>query len=134
MAALPMHEPLSDDLRRFILTSVPSVPYLEAILQFHAPPRAPRSAASLAAVLYIGEPAAQALITALAVAGIVRKLPHDAEDRHEYAPAEPAMAAMIDRLVRAYTSDLVGVTRLIHDATQRSAQRFSDAFKFGKGS
>lgn len=128
------HEPLSDDLRRFIFTSIPSVPYLEAILQFRAPPRRALSPAKLGAALYVGEAAARDLIAAMMAAGIVRSVSNRADELYEYESSDPTLDSLIEKLVRAYTGDLVGVTRLIHDGTQRSAQRFSDAFKFTKGS
>ena len=51
-----------------------------------------------------------------------------------FAPRDDALAVMIERLARAYEADLIGVTKLIHDRTQKSAQRFSEAFKWRKDS
>ena len=36
MASTPMRIPIPDDVHRFVLTSVPSVPYLEAMFAQHA--------------------------------------------------------------------------------------------------
>ena len=136
-----MHEPLGDDLRRFILTSIPSVPYLEAMLQLHRARPLGHTSATLAAAIYVSEAAASALLQGLAAAGVARVAkaagtPASGGDAplFEYAPTDAALAASIDALAGAYSRDLVGVTRLIHDSTQRSAMHFADAFKFKKGS
>jgi hypothetical protein len=39
---------------------------------------------------------------------------------------------MLDRLAALYSSDTVGITQLVHDATQRSAHRFASAFNIRK--
>ena len=51
--------PISEELRRFILTSVPSVPFLEALLLLRASPGQHWSGAMLARRLYIAERTAQ---------------------------------------------------------------------------
>ncbi|UUX94758.1 hypothetical protein [Aquabacterium sp. J223] len=120
---------LPEDLQRFILVSVPSVPYLEALLLMRNGPPSGCSAAELARSLYIADRPAADLLAALAAAGVVA--PADAAGRFRYAPA-PALAAMLDRLAEAYAQDLIAVTRLIHDGVHRNAQRFADAFRLRK--
>lgn len=121
---------LPADLRRFILTSIPSVPYLEALLLLRAEPSRPWNAGALARRLYLGEPAAAALLAALADAGIaaVQAEPPG----HLYRPANPELAAMLDRLAAFYAADLVAVTDLIHMRVDKRAQQFADAFRWRK--
>jgi hypothetical protein len=123
--------PIPDDVRRFVLTSVPSVPYLEAALLLHGQPGQARSVAEVAARLYVPERTAAELLRALCNAGILQctEVP---EPRYQYSPNDAALAAAMDALARVYAENLVGITTLIHDATQRSAQRFSDAFRLRK--
>lgn len=116
---------MSPDLKRFILTSIPSVPHLEAVLLMHAQPGQRRSAAEVGARLYVPEQVAVNLLQSLCDAGL---LCCD-EGQYRYEPGNPALDGLLDTLARAYAEDLVGVTKLIHDATQRTAQRFADAFK-----
>jgi Mn-dependent DtxR family transcriptional regulator len=123
-----MKDEIEDDVRRFILTSIPSVPYLEAMLQFQRRPDAPQSAGDIAGALYVSVATAQELLAALSAAGIVRE---DEGGRYRYAP-EAALAAALSRLAEVYARNLVGVTELIHDTTQRSAQRFAEAFRLRK--
>ena len=127
------YKDLPDDVRRFILTSVPSVPYLEAVLLLRADPRAPWDAAAVARRLYLPEPAAGELLRALASAGIAQPYP-ETPAAFGYEPATPELAAMLDAVAKAYGANLVKVTDLIHSRVDRRAQQFADAFRWRKDS
>ena len=122
-----------EDLRRFILTSVPSVPFVEALLIFRdaAVPAggAPVTIEALARRLYVGERQAAEILEQLRVARFVETLPEGTG--HRYAP-EPDLAPLLDQLAAAYRTHLVEVTALIHSRTGRMAQQFADAFKLRK--
>ena len=120
---------IPDEVRRFILTSIPSVPYLEALLLLRAEPRQHWDAHRLAGRLYIGEPQASALLQAMQQAGVTQ--PQD-DGRFSYGPAQPELGALIARLADAYAQDLVGVTDLIHSRVDKRAQQFADAFRWKK--
>ncbi|HWI81285.1 hypothetical protein [Ramlibacter sp.] len=122
---------LPDDVRRFILTSVPSVPYLEAILLLRAEPDTAWPIPAVARRLYLAEPVAAQLLQALAGAGIARTEP-GAPDVFLYRPASPELAAMLDAVAGAYSANLVQVTDLIHSRVDRRAQQFADAFRWRK--
>ena len=68
-----MRPDLPQDLRRFILTSIPSVPYLEALLLLRAEPQRSWSAAEAARRLYLPEQRGTELLTELVSAGVVRQ-------------------------------------------------------------
>jgi hypothetical protein len=121
---------IPEDVRRFVLTSIPSVPYLEALLLLRAH-RAPLDAATLAARLYIGEDRAATLIHALRDARLVTP-EGDAAGAFRYAPASPELDALVARVAACYATHLLAVTRLIHSNTERKARRFADAFKLRK--
>lgn len=124
---------LADDLRRFILTSIVSVPYLEAMLLLRNEPEQPWDKARLAQRLYMDEKRASELLALLLQAGVMRvaepELPSFC-----YAPATSELRVIIDRLAQAYSAHLVEVTHLIHSTTNRQAQQFADAFKWRKES
>lgn len=123
--------PISDDVRRFVLANIPSVPHLEAALLLRGQPGQEHAVADVAARLYVPERSAAELLKALGAAGILQ-CSEGAEPRYRYAPKDASIATVMDDLARTYAADLVGVTTLIHNATQRSAQRFSDAFRLRK--
>jgi hypothetical protein len=119
--------PIDDELRRFVVASVPSVAHLEAVLLFRRR-ASTRTIAEAALELYISERAAAEVLRALVDTGV---LSHEG-DAFGYAPRDARMAALLDRLAEAYAADLVLVTNLIHDRTHRNARRFADAFKLRK--
>ncbi len=120
--------PIPDAVRRFILTSVPSVPFLEAARLFRSAPGVAHTRDSVAAALYVSSTSAQKLLGELAGAGIVR----DEAGVYRYAPRDSDLDQALQQLFECYEGDLIGVTHLIHDSTQRSAERFSNAFRFRK--
>jgi hypothetical protein len=122
---------LSADLRRFILTSIASVPHLEAALLLHAQPGTGRTAAEVSARLYVPQRVAEDVLKGLCSAGILR-CDDAAETRYRFEPGSESLDPLLAELARAYADDLVGVTKLIHDATQKNAVRFADAFKLRK--
>lgn len=87
-----------------------------------------RSVGEVAQALYVQDSAAAGLLASLLKNGILAQ----SGDRFSYAPRDASLALAMDALAKAYFSDLIGVTRLIHDATQKSATRFADAFKLRK--
>jgi hypothetical protein len=125
---------LSEEIRRFILTSVPSVPYLEAILLLRTDPDAGWDVRRLAARLYVAERQAAELLTALAAAGIARGEDHEETPLFRYAPATDELRERLDALAQAYSANLVGVTDLIHSRVDKRAQQFADAFRLRKDS
>jgi len=119
--------PIPDDLRRFILTSVPSVPYLEAMLLLRSESGTGWTAPSLARRLYLPEARAAELLAQLKAAAVVSA----AAPTFTYAPG-PDLASMLDRLAELYAADLVAVTDLIHSSVDRRAFQFADAFRLRK--
>jgi hypothetical protein len=126
-------EPIPEDLRRFILTSVRSVPFVEALLLFRAAGAAPMDTRTLAQRLYMPEANAAELGKELHAAGILAAVPQVA-NCYLYQPASPELAAMLDMLAAFYASHLVDVTQLIHSVSARRALQFADAFKLRKDS
>jgi hypothetical protein len=119
--------PIPDDVRRFVLTSIPSVAYLEAALLFSRSPQRRWVADEVAKALYLQPRAAAELLESLCAAGLVA-----CEDAQYWYAPDPELAQCIVRVAESYHANLVGVTNLIHSTTQKSAVRFADAFKLRK--
>ena len=126
-------EPIPDDLRRFILTSVPSVPFVEAMLLFMAHPERAVPVDEIARGLYVPLATAAQVVDALRDAHIVAADPANMEGSR-FAPATPELESMLRQLADVYSRDLIGVTDLIHSRTARRAQQFADAFRLRKDS
>jgi hypothetical protein len=126
-------EPIPDELRRFILTSVPSVPFMEAMLLFMARRGVALEVADIAKGLYMPGAAAADIVQALHAAHIVEPAAPGATT-YRFAPATEELGCMLAHLAAIYAHDLIGVTDLIHSRTGRKAQQFADAFKLRKDS
>ena len=124
---------IPEDIRRFVLTSIPSVPHLEALLLLRGTP-APWSSAAVAERLYLGEKLATGLLDDLCSSGMARCEGADASGSYWYQPASDLLAGTIDSLADFYARHLVEITHLIHSKHDRKAQQFADAFKWRKDS
>lgn len=121
-------EPIPEDVRRFILTSIPSVPYLEAMLLLRVDADKPWDAKRVAQRLYLNEKAVEQLLADLCSAQILVCT----DDLYRYQPASDDLRDMIGRVARVYARNLVGITDLIHSEMSKKAQQFADAFKWRK--
>jgi hypothetical protein len=124
--------PIPEDVRRFVLTSIPSVPFLEALLLLRADPAQQWQREMLARRLYTRDKVAQALLDELCMAGMAAPCPAPQEHCYRYQPASPALQARIDQLADLYSKHLVEVTLLIHSSLDRKAHQFADAFRLRK--
>lgn len=118
--------PVPDEVRRFILTSIPSVPYLEALLLLRSQPAQSWEAAVVARRLYVAESHAVGLLQALREAGFAEV----GEDRYRFSPTPGSLPGLIDALAQTYSANLREVTELIHSGVDKRALQFADAFRW----
>jgi hypothetical protein len=124
--------PIPDEVRRFVLTSVLSVPFLEAALLLRAEADTLWDAERLSQRLYVSKRHAAELLEQLAAAGFI--VPAEKTRSWTWGP-QAALAAVIEQLAVVYAQDLVGVTELIHargEIGETRARQFADAFRFRK--
>jgi hypothetical protein len=124
-------EAIPEDVRRFILTSVSSVPFLEALLLMRNAPEQAWDSLSVAKRLYISDKAAAELLAELNAFGVVAVTESDG-GFYRYHPTSDDLRELIDRLAEIYAKNLIEVTNIIHSKTGKRAQRFADAFKWRK--
>lgn len=131
---------IPDEVRRFILTSIASVPYLEAMLLLRGAPEDEWDSKRVAQRLYVSEKVAAELLSSLYDSGLLvlsDKSPALGEAQpplYCYRPMSDALAAIIDQLAEVYAKNLIGVTNLIHANSGIKVQQFADAFKWRKES
>ncbi|CUI02705.1 hypothetical protein [Massilia antarctica] len=122
-------QPIPEELRRFLLTSIASVPHLEALLLLRTSAQRDWSAQAVAERLYIGDQLAVTLLADLSRAGMTVTLRHaGSEPVFRYQPATAALGRVIDALADLYGRRLVDVTHLIHSKLERRAKQLADAF------
>src|SRR6478735_11513494 len=119
-----------EEVRRFLLGAIPSVPHLEALLLLHADPARGWDAPGLGARLYLDAGRAGQLLADLARAGLAVVT----AGSFRFAPSEASLVAVVDAVARTYGRHLVEVAELIHAARDHKAQRFADAFLLRKDS
>ena len=119
---------IPDELRRFILTSIPSVPFVEAVLLFMSQAGLSLDASLVARRLYMPEADAAQLVSQVAGAGII-----EADgSAWRFAPQSKDLDRVLHLLAAYYSSHLIEVTDLIHSRSARQAQQFADAFRIRK--
>jgi hypothetical protein len=116
---------LAEDVRRFILTSVASVPHLEALLLLRRERELEWDPTMLARRLYIPEKTARGLLADLAEAGFAN-CGNAGAPAYRFRPSTPEQDDIVRRVAEAYASNLIEVTNLIHG---RSALLFAEAFR-----
>ena len=121
---------LPPDITRFVLTSIPSVPHLEAMLLLHQDAVVSWCAKDLGQRLYIPEKNAEALLQELTE---VEMLIYDGDTQtYRFSPASAALRELIDKLAVVYTKNIVEISNLIHSKSSSQVQQFADAFKLRK--
>ena len=117
---------IPDEIRRFIVLCIPSVPFLEALLLLREYRNRTWDAAAVAARLYLDPRAAGALLDDLVRARLAL---HDGDDATvcRYAPETAELAALVDDLADVYRHNLIEVSTLIHSKGSRKAAVFADA-------
>lgn len=128
---------IPEDIQRFILLGIPSVPYLEALLLMRSDPARTWTCQDLARRLYLTEKAAASVLADLAAAGVtvtvMEGIDGAAHEAARYAPQTPHLQKMIDRLAEIYPRHIVATSELIHGrARPTRAQQFADAFVLRK--
>jgi hypothetical protein len=124
-----MRPPIPDDVHRFVLTSIASVPLLEALLLLRANPTLTWSAVTLAQRLFVNPAVANELLSQLCESGLAA--PTDPVGSFRWNPDSP-VAHIVDKLAGVYAVNVVDVTGLIHARQERRAIRFADAFRLRK--
>lgn len=125
-------EKIPEDVQRFILMGVVSVPYLEAMLLLYREPKRAWDSKGVAARLYVSDKKSAQLLDDLCAAGVAI-LALDGRS-YSYRPSSEQLHDMISRLAKVYAENLVEVTQLIHSVTGKKAQQFADAFRWRKDS
>lgn len=100
------------DVRRFILTSVPSVPHIEALMLARATSPATWTPSDIARRLYVPPAVAGTVLSDLCRSGLLHS---DASSSNFfYAQRPEPVRDIVDSVACLYASHLVEITMLIH--------------------
>ena len=123
--------PISDEIRRFILGNIPSVPHLEALLLMRSESAHQWGINELAKRLFISEQVTRGILEHLLTAGVVKESGEDSSV-YQYFPSSDELKDLIDNLALTYSSCLIEVTNLIHSNMDQKAHKFANAFVWRK--
>jgi DNA-binding IclR family transcriptional regulator len=122
---------ISDDVVRFIVDKVDSVPHLEALLLLFASTPKSWSAAEIAARTYVSEERARALLQDLSRQRLAQP-DADAPERYRYDAAWDVAGTTMRQVAGSYQRHLVRVANLIHSKASPAVRDFARAFQFKK--
>lgn len=119
----------AEHIKRFILTSIDSVPHWEAILLLRYDQEMVWDAKTIAQTLYISEKKACKILDDLCASHfIIKKNTHF----YHYKPSSLELKNTIDQLADIYAKNLIEVTNLIHSKTDKQAHAIVDKNKLNK--
>jgi hypothetical protein len=130
--AAMMKNEIPTEVRRFMLTTIPTVPHMEALMLARASAPGRWSALTLSQRLYITPVNADEVLADLHNAGLL--LYDAATSAYFYQFRPSARCDIVEQLAALYASNLVEMTVLIHSKMDRKAQQFADAFVLRKDS
>lgn len=125
-----MVDPIPEGVRRFLLTSIPTVPHLETLLLLWREPGTGWLTEDVARRLYVPAATAQAILDELCQADLL--VGEGDPKRFGCRREPPALQALFADLDRTYARQLRAVTALIHSHVDRKASRFVEAFSLRK--
>ncbi len=123
-------DPIPDSVRRFVLTSIPSVPHLETLMLLWREQGRAFSVDEIAGRLYLSAGAAKALADELVQAELLESDDGGARFRARTEPAE--LRGLLEELDRTYARQVRAVAELIHGNLGRKAKSFANAFYWRK--
>jgi DNA-binding MarR family transcriptional regulator len=120
-----------DQVLRFVLDEIDSVPELEALLLLWQNRPAAWNAADIARRLYIVPDQAQAVLADLSRKGMLAVDP-EREDSYGYASRSAERDALMARTEAVYRRQIVRISTLIHSKPSSAVRDFARAFRFTK--
>lgn len=131
LPTMPNDRPSPDEIDRFILDEIDSVPQLEALLLFWNNRPKDWSSEDMAHALYVSTDAATDILDYLAQRRLVAEVA-GGEGRYVLVSDEQDRTELLAALDRTYRRELVRVSTMIHAKASRAVRDFADAFRFKK--
>lgn len=125
-----MDEKIPENVRRFVLTSIPTVPHLETLLLLWRDPGVAWTAEQIASRLYVQPEAAQAFAEDLARADLLESAGDPRSFRSRQGDA--SLALLLGDVEAVYSRQLRAISELIHSNLDRKAAKFVQAFSWRK--
>lgn len=118
-----------DEVLRFVFENIDTVPHLEALLLIWQNASESWSADRLAARIYVSTAQADGILDDLHKRGFVSQ---EDSGSYRFASGWEEGQALMPRLAKIYSRNLIGVTRMIHSKGSASVREFARAFQIKK--
>lgn len=128
---MPEEPPDRNQIDRFILDEIDSVPQLEALLLIWNNRPKEWSCEDMAKALYVSDDIAQTILKDLASRRLIDEI---SGSRGQFAllAESPEKEVMLAALDRTYRRELVRISTMIHSKASRAVRDFARAFRFTK--
>jgi len=128
---MPDGAPSREQIDRFLVDQIDTVPQLEALLLVWN--RRPKKwyCSEIAKALYISQELARDVIRHLVQHGLLERA-EDGVDSFELRSGSDEMDRLLAGLDAMYRRELVRVSNLIHEKASRAVRDFASAFRFKK--
>jgi hypothetical protein len=113
-----------EDLYRFILLEIGTVPHLEALLLLWRNCPRSYSEAELATLLFVNAATARTIAHDLGDSGLIA----NEEGRYRYDSNQTRKNALLEALADLYRRELINITKLIHSKKSSAPGKFARAF------
>ena len=123
--------PTPEQVDRFILDNIDSVPHLESLLLLWTGRSTRWTAAGLASRLYVPAEAAQKILQELAQRELIAAIP-EIPAQYCYQSKSEQLDRMMEAVDSTYRRELVRISNLIHSKASRAVREFAKAFRFTK--
>lgn len=120
--------PIPTEVENFVLTVIDTVPHLEALLLLFQSPASSWTVQDLAARIYVSEKTAAAVLDDLARRTLIARV-EQSPPTYRYISVSDEQTALLEKVVQAYRTHLVTLTRMIHSNASGSVRDFARAFK-----
>jgi hypothetical protein len=122
-------EGLPEDVLRFIVDRIDSVPQLEALLLMWESAGKRWTEEEIAARVYVGGDTARGVLQGLTQRRLLRL---EGSSRYVYDPAWDETGQLMPKVAETYRRQLVKVAKAIHAKASPSVQEFARAFQLKK--
>jgi hypothetical protein len=122
---------LPQDVLRFLLDRIESVPHLEALLLLWQAPEQSWSPEQIATRVYVAPETAEVLLEDLSRAGMIA-VERGTPACYRYDPAWDASSQLMPQVAATYGRQLVRVAQLIHSKASLGVREFARAFQIKK--
>jgi hypothetical protein len=121
---------IPEAVRQLIADLIDSIAELETILLLRGHRDREWTAEEAGARLYVTAADAALLLSELAERGFLA----ERDQRYRYEPRTPELESSVDALASAYSTNLIGVTQLVHAKPAPGVLQFAKAFRLRKDS